>query len=139
MRQAFAAHHAVPISMAYRAGDYLHTSAYGPWTFDPLDLVYDDDGNPIRDGSGLEDMPFEEQVHRTFDHVKAALERGGCGLADVVETRCWLADARDFVAFNRIYAGYFTQNAPVRSVFPVRFMFPCKVEIQALAYKPLGG
>ena len=35
MRQAWPAHPEVPISKAVRAGDFVFTSAYGPWTFDP--------------------------------------------------------------------------------------------------------
>jgi 2-iminobutanoate/2-iminopropanoate deaminase len=137
MRQSWAASHNVPISMAQRAGDLVLTSAYGPWTFDPRDVTFDEDGNPVTDGSGLEGTPFDEQVHRTFDHVKAALGVAGCSLEDVVECRCWLADPRHFVRFNEIYSGYFKKNHPVRTVFPSGFMFNCLVEIQAVAYKPL--
>ena len=31
------------------------------------------------------------------------------------------------------------KDPPVRSAFPVRFMFNCKVELKAVAYKPLAG
>jgi 2-iminobutanoate/2-iminopropanoate deaminase len=48
----------------------------------------------------------------------------------------WLRDARDFPEFNRIYAEYFQTNQPVRSVFRVDFMFDCRIEIKAVAYKP---
>jgi 2-iminobutanoate/2-iminopropanoate deaminase len=138
-KSAFPAHHAVPISKAVRAGDLVFTSAYGPWTFDPRDVVFDDEGRIVSDGSGLEAMPFDEQVHRTFDFVKAALEVAGAGLADVVDCQCWLADARDFVAFNAIYRGYFSHDPPVRSIFPSAFMFLCKVEMKVIAYRPVMG
>ena len=48
----------------------------------------------------------------------------------------WLADARDFVRFNEIYRTYFTKDPPVRSCFPIRFMFDVKVELKVIAYKP---
>ena len=51
MKRAYPAHHAVPISKAMRAGDFVFTSAYGPWVFDPLDLVFDDNGVPVGDGT----------------------------------------------------------------------------------------
>ena len=137
MRQAWPAHPEVPISQAVRAGDLVLTSAYGPWTFDPAKVVFDDAGEIVDDGSGLMAMPFAEQVHRTVGYVQAALATAGCTLADVVKCECWLADARDFVAFNAIYRTYFAAEPPVRSVFPVRFMFNCLIELQATAYRPL--
>lgn len=136
MKQCWPAHHAVPISQTVRAGDFVFTSAYGPWTFDPREVTFDSEGNILDDGTGLRDMPFDEQVHRTFGFVTAALANADCTLADVVETRAWLSDARDFVRFNEIYRTYFAVDPPVRSVFPVRFMFPCKVELQVTAWKP---
>ncbi len=59
MKKAFRADHAVPISKAIRAGDFVFTSAYGPWLFDPRDLTFDADGNMLDDGTGKKDMPFD--------------------------------------------------------------------------------
>jgi enamine deaminase RidA (YjgF/YER057c/UK114 family) len=84
-------------------------------------------------------MPFDEQVHRTFGFIRSALEIAGCTLDDVVSSECWLTDARDFVAFNAIYKTYFTKDPPVRCVFPMAFMFTCKIEMKVIAYKPLAG
>jgi len=137
MKQAFQADHAVPISKAVRAGDFVFTSAYGPWLFNPVNVTFDEAGNIIDDGTGNQAMPFEEQVHRTFDFVKEALAVAGCTLDDVVNCECWLTDPRDFVAFNAIYKTYFKAAPPVRSIFPMRFMFTCKVEMKVVAYKPL--
>ena len=137
MKKAFRATHAVPISKAIRAGDFVFTSAYGPWLFDPRDLTFDADGNVIDDGMGLQSMPFDEQVHKTFDFIKAALAVADCTLDDVISSECWLTDARDFRAFNAIYKTYFKDAPPVRSIFPMRFMFTCKVEMKVIAYKPL--
>lgn len=137
MKRAHPAHHAVPISRTVRAGDFVFTSAYGPWLFDPRDVVFDAEGNPVSDGTGNENMPFAEQVERTFGFVREALALEKCDLADVVKCECWLSDARDFTAFNKIYNTYFKNDPPVRSVFPVRFMFTCKLEMQMIAFKPL--
>ena len=137
MKQAFPIDHAVPISKTIRAGDFVFTSAFGPWVFDPRDITYDEAGNIVDDGTGNHWMPFEEQVHGTFDFIKAALAVADCTLDDVVNVECWLTDARDFVRFNAIYKTYFKSDPPVRSVFPMRFMFPCKVELKVVAYKPL--
>ena len=137
VRQFWPVRHNVPISKAARAGDFVFTSAFGPWLFDPDDVTFGPGGEILDDGTGLKGMDFEEQVERTFGFVEEALAAGGCGLADVVETRAWLADARDFVRFNEIYREYFTKDPPVRSVFPIKFMFDCKIELKVVAYKPL--
>jgi 2-iminobutanoate/2-iminopropanoate deaminase len=135
---AYPAHPEVPISKAIRAGDFVFTSAYGPWNFDPTKVVFDGLGNILEDGSGNKDMPFEEQVHRTFAMVNEALTVAGCTLDDVVDCQCWLTDARDFVKFNEIYRTYFSKDPPVRCVFPVKFMCDVKVEIKVTAYRPLA-
>jgi enamine deaminase RidA (YjgF/YER057c/UK114 family) len=136
-KKAYPAHPEVPISKAVRAGDFVYTSAYGPWTFDPKKVVFDAEGNILDDGSGHKDMPFDEQVHRTFGFIKEALAVAGCTLDDVVDCQGWFSDARDFVRFNEIYREYFTKDPPVRSVFPIKFMFDCKIELKVVAYKPL--
>lgn len=137
MKRAYPAHPAVPISKTVRAGDFVFTSAYGPWIFDPENVVFDERGNILGDGTENRDMPFDQQVHKTFGYIKDALALENCTFADVVKCECWLADPRDFRAFNAIYITYFSKDPPVRSVFPMRFMFACKVEMQVIAYKPL--
>jgi 2-iminobutanoate/2-iminopropanoate deaminase len=137
MKKAFPIDHAVPISKAIRAGDFVFTSAFGPWVFNPANLKYDDAGNIIDDGTDNQSMGFEQQVHRTFDFIKAALAVADCTLDDVISSECWLTDPRDFMAFNAIYKTYFKSDPPVRSIFPMRFMFSCKVEMKVVAYKPL--
>jgi len=138
-KTAYPAHPEVPISKAVRAGDFIFTSAYGPWIFDPRKVTFDADGNVLDDGSGRRNVSFDEQTHLTFGFVKEALAATGCGLEDVVDCQCWLADPRDFVRFNEIYRTYFTHAPPVRSVFPIKFMFGCKIELKVIAYKPLDG
>ena len=134
-KQTYPAHPEVPISKAVRAGDFVYTSAYGPWTFDPLKVVFDADGSILDDGAGRKDVPFGEQVHLTFGFIRDALGAAGCTLDDVVDCQAWLADARDFAEFNEIYRTYFTKDPPVRSVFPMKFMFHVKVELKVIAYK----
>lgn len=136
-KQAYPAHPEVPISRAVRAGDFVYTSAYGPWTFDPRQVTFDAQGRILSDGTDNKNVPFDEQVHRTFGFVKDALAVAQCSLDDVVDCQVWLADARDFVRFNEIYRTYFSKDPPVRSVFPIGFMFDVKIEIKVVAYKPL--
>ena len=133
-KTCFPGHPEVPISKAVRAGSFVFTSAYGPWVFDPAKVTFDDNGRIVDDGTGNAGMPFEEQVHATFAMIRRALETAGCTLGDVVDCEVWLADPRDFVAFNRIYATYFTVDPPARSAFVAQFMFSCKLEMKVRAW-----
>ncbi|MGH6925069.1 MAG: RidA family protein, partial [Propylenella sp.] len=49
-----------------------------------------------------------------------------------------LTDAKEFAAFNKVYATYFPQNPPARTTLEARLMIDIKVEIEAVAYKPVG-
>lgn len=135
-RTAYPGQPTVPLSKAVRAGDFVFTSAYGPWTFDPRQVTFDAAGAILDDGTGHRDVPFDDQVRLTFGFIKDALAVAGASLDDVVDCQCWLADVRHFVRFNEIYVEFFGKDPPVRSVFPSAFMFNCLVEIKVVAYCP---
>jgi 2-iminobutanoate/2-iminopropanoate deaminase len=126
-----------PISRAVRAGDFVITCAMGDRVFAPEEALYDEHGRVVSTGARLQALTFAEEVHATFKGLEDALAPAGCTLADVVDCQVWLRDARDFHEFNRIYAGYFTANRPVRSVFRTDFMFDFRIEMKVVAYKPL--
>ena len=128
----------MPISHAVRAGDFVFTATLGPYFFRLEDVTYDADGRVIDDGSGKGHLGIEEQTHATFGHLSTALVSAGCSLADVIDMTVWLCDPRDFGPFNRVYAGYFTANRPTRTVLGTTFMFKCRIEMKALAYKPVA-
>ena len=75
-------------------------------------------------------------VQRTIC-LAVALALAGCTLDDVVKTLVVIADARDFGAFNKVYASYFPNNPPARTTLEARLMIDIKVEIEAVAYRPL--
>jgi 2-iminobutanoate/2-iminopropanoate deaminase len=126
-----------PISRAVRAGDFVITCAMGDRVFTFEESLYDEHGRVVSTGARLQEVTFAEEVHGTFKAVQESLALAGCTLADVVDCQVWLRDARDFYEFNRIFASYFEDNQPVRSVFRTDFMFDFRVEIKATAYRPL--
>lgn len=76
------------------------------------------------------------ETRQTMDNIVAILERAGCTLADVVKANVWLDDTRDFHAFNRIYASYFSEGElPARSCVRSQIMICAKIEIDVIAYK----
>jgi enamine deaminase RidA (YjgF/YER057c/UK114 family) len=65
------------------------------------------------------------------------LKLADCEMSDVVKTTVWLHDTRDFWSFNRVYATFFPDDPPARSTLKSELMLDAKVEIEALAYRPL--
>lgn len=120
-KQVFGTSH-VPLSPAVRAGDFVYVSGQVP-----------------TDGSGaVVAGGIEGQTAQVLENVKAALALAGCTLDDVVKTLVILTDPSDFAAFNKVYATYFSEAPPARTTLAARLMIDIKVEIEAVAYKPLG-
>ena len=61
----------------------------------------------------------EEQAEQVMKNIQALLDSQGASFTDVVNTTCFLADMKDFAAFNEVYAKYFT-GKPARSCVAVK-------------------
>lgn len=73
------------------------------------------------------------QAHRAIKNVGEILKAAGTDYASVVKTTCFLADMKDFAAFNAVYEQYFTEK-PARSCVAVRTLpkdVLCEVEVTA--------
>ncbi|WP_181177615.1 RidA family protein [Mesorhizobium sp. B4-1-1] len=119
-KQCFGKSH-VPLSPAVRAGDFVYVSGQVP---------VGSDGLVVRGG-------IAEQTEQVLQNVKAALALAGCTMDDVVKTTVWLEDARDFGTFNTVYAKHFPQDPPARTTVESRLMIDIKIEVEAVAYRPL--
>jgi enamine deaminase RidA (YjgF/YER057c/UK114 family) len=127
----------VPISLAVRAGDFVFVSGISDHYFVPEQVVFDDDGNVLDDGSDAGDTDIATQTRDTFTKLRAILEQAGCKLEDVIDLVVWLRDPRDFVGFNNVYKEFFATEPPARAVLRNAFMFTTRIEVKAIAYKPL--
>lgn len=61
------------------------------------------------------------------------MQQAECSFEKVIKTTCFLADMKDFAAFNEVYAKYFTTN-PARSCVAVKTLpkgVLCEVEVIA--------
>ncbi len=76
------------------------------------------------------------QTHHCLQSIVAILAKAGCTLKDVVKANVWLDDARDFAAFNRVYASYFQNEFPARACVQSPLMVDAKVEIEVIALQP---
>jgi len=111
-----------PFSPAVRAGDFVYVSGQVPTNLD---------GEIVAGG-------IEAQTRQVMENLKAVLALAGATFDDVCKSTCWLQDARDFGAFNRIYMSYFVNGRPARSTTEARLMIDAKVEIDMIAYRPQG-
>lgn len=74
-----------------------------------------------------------EQTTTVCENIGEILKAAGTTYDKVVKTTCFLADIADFVAFNEVYAKYFT-GKPARSCVAVKDLpkkVLCEIEIIA--------
>lgn len=92
---------------------------------------------PINPATGeVEGKTIEEQTEQVMHNIGALLEASGLTFANVVKTTCFLADLKDFAAFNAVYAKYFPNEAPARSCFAVAGLPKgAKLEVETICVK----
>ncbi len=104
-----------PYSQAKVSGNLVFVSGQIP--VDPAS------GNAVGDS-------IELQAEQSCRNVGAILEAAGSGFDRVLKTTCFLADIRDFAAFNAVYEKYFLSR-PARSCVAVKDLpkgLLCEVE-----------
>jgi len=112
-----------PLSPATRAGDFVFVSGQVPT---------DDEGQIVAGG-------IEAQTRQVFKRLEEVLALAGCTLADVCKVGVWLADARDFGSFNRVYMECFGSHRPARSTVESRMTIDVRLEMDVVAYQPQRG
>ncbi len=110
------------LSRAMRAGDFVFLTGQVPFK----------DGVPMTTGS------IEDQTHAVLGEIRDTLALAGCELSDVVKAMVWLTSREDFPGFNAVYAEYFPVDPPTRSAVVNDLLVDCRVEVEVVAYKPLG-
>lgn len=118
---------------ARRVGDLLFLSGVGPrmpGTNAIPGNVHDTDGSLVA-------YDIEAQCRQVFANVRAVLEASGAHWDDLVDVTVFLTDmARDFAAYNHVYAEYFpdTANAPCRTTLGITALpTPIAIELKCVA------
>lgn len=62
---------------------------------------------------------IEKQAEQVMKNIGAVIKAGNADFKDTIKTTCYLADIKDFAAFNKVYSKYFT-GKPARSCFAVK-------------------
>ena len=111
-------------------------AAIGPYSQAKIvgGLVFTSGQIPVNPATGIvEANDVAGQTEQSCKNVKALLEAAGSSIDKVVKTVCFLADIKDFAAFNAVYAKYFA-SSPARSCVAVKDIPKgCLVEIEAIA------
>ena len=77
---------------------------------------------------------IQAEGRQALNNVKATLERYGSSLDRVVKCTVFLADIRDYDAFNEIYVSYFRVRKPARSAMAASGLaLGARVEIECMA------
>jgi 2-aminomuconate deaminase len=118
---------------ARRVGDLLFLSGVGPRTPGSNAIP----GN-VHDANGkLVAYDIEAQCRQVFANVRAVLEASGARWEDLVDVTVFLTDmARDFAAYNRVYAEYFRDpaTAPCRTTLGITALpTPIAIELKCIA------
>jgi 2-aminomuconate deaminase len=118
---------------ARRVGDLLFLSGVGPRTPGTNAIP----GNVIDADGRLVAYDIEAQCRQVFANVRAVLEASGARWEDLVDVTVFLTDmARDFAAYNRVYAEYFPDpaTAPCRTTLGITALpTPIAIELKCIA------
>lgn len=110
-------------------------AAIGPYSQGMIanGMVYCSGQIPVNPATGEVASDIKAQAEQSCKNVAAVLEAAGSSLDKVVKTTCFIADMKDFAAFNEVYAKYFVSK-PARSCCAVKEL-PKSVlcEIEAIA------
>lgn len=91
-------------------------------------------------GEGLVDGGIGPETTQTMENIKAALERYGSSMDEVVKCTVFLANMEDYRAMNQAYLEYFPNRRPARSAIQVGgLVFGAAVEIECMATVGLEG
>jgi 2-aminomuconate deaminase len=118
---------------ARRVGGLLFLSGIGPR--DPAsDAV---PGNRVDAAGRLVDHDIAAQAHAVFANVRRVLEASGARWEDLVDVTVYLTDmARDFAAYNAVWAHYFPDpdSAPCRTTLGIDALpTPIAIELKCIA------
>ena len=109
-----------PYNQAVKAGGFLFTAGQIPLDPATMEIV---------------GTTPAEQVRQALANARAIVEAGGMRLADVVKVTVFIRDMGAFAAINEVYATFFGDAPPARSVVEVSGLpKDVLVEVEMIAY-----
>ena len=121
---------------ARRVGRTLYLSGIGPR--DPQTNAIA--GNEYFADGRVRKYDIEAQARAVFANVRTVLEASGARWEDLVDVTVYLTDmARDFTAYNAVWAEYFPDaaSAPCRTTLGITALpTPIAIELKCIAHLP---
>ena len=116
---------------ARRVGGLLFLSGVGPRIPGSNAIP----GNVYDDAGKLVGYDIEAQCRQVFANVRAVLEASGARWEDLVDVTVFLTDmARDFPAYNRLYAEHFAGVDACRTTLGITALpTPIAIELKCIA------
>lgn len=110
-----------PYSQGVNAGNMIFTSGQLPINPETGELLKGD---------------IKEQAKRCLENIKAILKAGDATLEDVVKVTVFVTDITKFSLINEVYAEYFSNHKPARSLVEVSNLpLGGEIEMEAIAMK----
>ena len=107
-----------PYSQAIKVGETLYTS--GQIALDPAT-------------GAMAANDITGQAEQVMKNLSAVLEAAGYTFDEVVKTTCFLADMKDFAAFNAVYEKYFISKPARSCVAAAKLPKDAMVEVELIA------
>ena len=108
-----------PYSQGVKAGDFIYTSGQLAIVPETGELIKGD---------------IQKETRQCLDNVKAVLAEGGASFEDIVKVTVFVTDIKNFTLINEVYAEYFTNHKPARSLVEVSNLPKGgDIEIEAIA------
>lgn len=112
----------MPFSEAVRAGDFLFVSG---------------EIGSLPGKMALAPGGITSESRQAMENIRAVLQRHGASLRDVVSCTAFLADMKEWPAFNTVYREFFKPPFPARSATgSTGLALGARVELQCTAYAP---
>lgn len=108
-----------PYSQGVKAGNFIYTSGQLAIVPETGELIKGD---------------IQKETRQCLDNVKAVLAEGGASFEDIVKVTVFVTDIKNFSLINEVYAEYFTNHKPARSLVEVSNLPKGgDIEIEAIA------
>ncbi len=110
-----------PYSQGVSFNDLVFTSGQLSFVPETGELILDD---------------IQKATRQALENVKAVLEEGGASLETVLKVTIFVKDINNFSLINEVYAEYFTNHKPARSLVEVaKLPKDGVIEIEAIGVK----
>jgi len=77
---------------------------------------------------------IKAQTRLVLEKAEALLKNEGLDMSHIIKTTAFITDIDDWGAVNEVYAEFFGEHKPARSIIPVRDLhFGCLIELEAIA------